>query len=316
MDLKQLRYFHCVAESGSLSKASVALSVGQPSLSRHIRALEEELKAELFYRNGRGIVLTEAGVRLTRYAREITERVDDATVEIASLQATPAGAISIAMPPSIGWVLSVPLIRQCKRDFPLIKLHVVEGFSGFVTEWLSNGKIDVGIVYNAAAHPLLQVEPLLREDLVVLGPACDPAGLGDGPLSGRDLAAIPLILPAHPHGLRVLIDKALARVGLSPNVDMELDAMASTLALVEAGVGYTILCEAAVRSMIEAGRIRAWSISEPGMTRQLMLATSTQRPTSATTRLVLKLVRQQVHDLFARVSDIPVASAPALEPTC
>ena len=261
MELKQLKYFLCVAEVGSFSRAAVMLSVAQPILSRQIKALEQDLSAELFYRNGRGIVLSEAGKLLEGYAKEIIGIVDRASFEITAMKSAPSGRITIAMPPSIGWVLTVPLVQRCRREFPMIALHVVEGFSGHVTEWLSTG---------AAAVPVAR------------------------------LADIPLILPARPHGLRVLIDRTLEKVGVTANVQMELDAMASTLGLVEEGAGYTILCDAAVRHLVAAGRIRSWPIEAPTMTRQLMLATSTQRPMSVATRVIAKLIRQQVADLFAQ----------------
>ncbi len=70
------------------------------------------------------------------------------------------------MPPSIGWVLTVPLVMRCRGEFPMIALHVVEGVSGHVTEWLSTGRIDIGVVYNAPRLPSLLTEPLLEESLV------------------------------------------------------------------------------------------------------------------------------------------------------
>jgi len=300
MELKQLKYFLCVAEVGSFSRAAVMLSVAQPILSRQIKALEQALSAELFYRNGRGIVLSEAGKLLEGYAKEIIGTVDRASFEITAMKSAPSGRITIAMPPSIGWVLTVPLVHRCRREFPMIALHVVEGFSGHVTEWLSTGRIDIGVVYNAPRLPALLTEPLLEERLVLLGPASDPACVGAAAVPVARLADIPLILPARPHGLRVLIDRTLEKVGVTANVQMELDAMASTLGLVEEGAGYTILCDAAVRHLVAAGRIRSWPIEAPTMTRQLMLATSTQRPMSVATRVIAKLIRQQVADLFAQ----------------
>jgi LysR family nitrogen assimilation transcriptional regulator len=300
MELKQLKYFLCVAELGSFSKAAVQLSVAQPILSRQIRALEHDLNAELFYRNGRGIVLSEAGKLLEAYAKEIIQTAGKASFEIMAMKAAPRGRITIAMPPSIGWVLTVPLVMRCRGEFPMIALHVVEGFSGHVTEWLSTGRIDIGVVYNAPRLPSLLTEPLLEERLVLLGPASDPARVGTGgAVAASRLEDVPLILPARPHGLRLLIDRTLEKLGIVANVQLELDAMASTLGLVEAGAGYTILCDAAVRPMVKAGRIRSWPIDEPKMTRQLMLATSTQRPTSVATRVVAKLIRAQVSELFA-----------------
>lgn len=298
MELKQLKYFLCVSEVGSFSKAAVLLSVAQPILSRQIKALEQDLNAELFYRNGRGIVLSEAGKLLEGYAKDIVGTADRASFEITAMKSAPRGQITIAMPPSIGWVLTVPLVLRCRREFPNIALHVVEGFSGHVTEWLSSGRIDIGVVYNAPRLPALMTEPLLEERLVLLGPASDPAGVGAATVPVSRLASIPLILPARPHGLRVLIDRTLEKVGVAANVQLELDAMASTLGLVEEGTGYTILCDAAVRPLVRAGRIRSWPIEAPTITRQLMLATSTQRPMSVATRVVAKLTRAQVAELF------------------
>jgi LysR family nitrogen assimilation transcriptional regulator len=299
MELKQLKYFLCVAELGSFSKAAVQLSVAQPILSRQIRSLEHDLNAELFYRNGRGIVLSEAGKLLETYAKEIVQTAGKASFEIMAMKAAPRGRITIAMPPSIGWLLTVPLVMRCRAEFPMIALHVVEGFSGHVTEWLSTGRIDIGVVYNAPRLPSLLTEPLLEERLVLLGPAGDPAGVGNGPVPASRLEDVPLILPARPHGLRLLIDRTLEKLGIVANVQLELDAMVSTLGLVEEGAGYTILCDAAVRPLVRAGRIRSWPIEAPKMTRQLMLATSTQRPTSVATRVVAKLIRAQVSDLFS-----------------
>ena len=104
MELKQLDYFLGVAESGSFSKAAIRLSVAQPILSRQIKLLESELGVELLYRNGRGVVVSEAGKVLETYARSVVGLVEKAQSEIGSLKAEPRGRVAIAMPPSIGWM--------------------------------------------------------------------------------------------------------------------------------------------------------------------------------------------------------------------
>ncbi len=286
-----------MAEAGSFSKAAVTLALTQPVLSRQVKFLEEELGEELFYRNGRGIVLSAAGKVLATHARGMVEIADRITGEMAARRAKPSGNVVIAMPPSIGWVLTVPLVQRCRAQYPAISLHAVEGFSGHVLEWLANGRVDIGVVYNAPRHPTLLTEPLLEEDLILLGPPSDPAGVGDGPITAERLANVPLILPARPHGLRMQVDHAMTRIGVTLRIEHEMDAMASTLGLVEAGVGYTILCYAATQPRIAAGSLRWWPIEAPHLTRQLMLATATQRPMTAATRLVIKLIRDQVADL-------------------
>ncbi|HKB83451.1 MAG TPA: LysR substrate-binding domain-containing protein [Burkholderiales bacterium] len=299
MELRQLEYFIAIAETGAFSRAAVRLSVGQPILSRQIKALEQELGTELYYRTGRGIVLSEAGKILEQHARGVLETTAGARRAINALGSAPAGRVVIGMPPSVGAVLTAPLVRQFRAEFPKVSLGVMEGFSGHVLEWLTTGRIDVAVLYNAPRTSTLVTEPLLTDELFLLGPAGDPAGAGNGEVHASDLARIPLILPSRPHGLRVLVDDFLSGIGVAPNVQVEIDAMPSTLSLVEGGIGYTILSYSSAHHLIEAGRIRKWSIVDPTMTRSLVVATSTQRPVTKAARTLVGFVRKQVETLVA-----------------
>jgi LysR family nitrogen assimilation transcriptional regulator len=299
MELRQLEYFVAIAEAGAFSRAAMRLGVPQPVLSRQIRALESELGTELYHRTGRGIVLTEAGRILEQHARGVLETTAGARRAIAAIGSAPAGKVTIGMPPSVGAVLTAAIVGQFRAQFPRVSLGVMEGFSGHVLEWLTTGRIDVAVLYNAPRTSTLAADPLVTDELFLLGPPGDPAGVGTGPVSGVRLAELPLILPSRPHGLRVLVDEFLGRVGVAPSVQVEIDAMASTLSLVERGLGYTILSYSCVHPLIEARRIRKWSIVEPTMTRTLVVATSTQRPVTKAARALVGFVRQQVDKLMA-----------------
>ncbi|MBX9965646.1 MAG: LysR family transcriptional regulator [Burkholderiales bacterium] len=299
MELKQLEYFVAIAEAGTFSRASQRLNVGQPVLSRQIKALEDELGAELYHRTGRGIVLTEAGRLFEQHARGVLETAAGAKSAIHALDATPTGRVVIGMPPSVGAVLTTALVQQMRTAFPKVSLGLIEGFSGHVLEWLIMGRIDVAVLYNAPNTHALATDPLLTDELFLLGPAADPAGVGAGALPAVRLADLPLILPSRPHGLRVLVDDFLATIGIAPNVNVEVDAMPSTLSLVEAGVGYTILSYSCVHHLIAAGRIRAWPIEQPTMTRTLVIATSTQRPVTNAARALTRIVTSQVQAMVA-----------------
>ena len=299
MELRQLEYFIAIAETSAFSRAAVRLSVGQPILSRQIKALEQELGTELYHRTGRGIVLSEAGKILEQHARGVLETTAAARRAIVALGSAPAGRVVIGMPPSVGAVLTASLVRQFRAEFPKVSLGVMEGFSGHVLESLTTGRIDVAVMYNAPRTSALVTEPLLTDELFLLGPVGDPAGAGDGTVSASQLARIPLILPSRPHGLRLLVDDLLSGIGVVPNVQVEIDAMPSTLSLVESGIGYTILSYSSVHHLIEAGRIRKWSIVEPAMTRSLVVATSTQRPVTKAARALVGFVRKQVDALVA-----------------
>jgi LysR family nitrogen assimilation transcriptional regulator len=311
LDFKQLRYFLSLVDAGSFSKAAVMLGIGQPALSRYIRMLEDELGVELLYRNGRGIVLTDSGKVLHDHAKTIVEHVSLATTEIQSLRSVPSGRVIIGVPPTVGYVLIVPLVRQLKREFPKVTLQVMEGYSGHVMEWLSLGRIDIAVLYNAPRTSTLNTEPLIEEELFLVGPANDPAGIGGTSIKAADIAKLPVSLPSHPHGLRVLVDSIFARLGVVLPVEYEIEALAANLKLAEEGGAYTILPYAAVHPLVVAGKIRTWTIESPQMKRQLVLATSTQRPMTLTTRTLAKIVRLQVQSLAARGEWTPKASPEA-----
>lgn len=297
IDLRQLRLFSTVAEFGSFSRAAVALSVSQPVLSRQVRALETDLGVELFYRNGRGVVLTDAGKLLDGYTKGILEQMTRAMSEIEAMRSSPSGTIVIGMPPSVGVVLTAPLVQHFREEFPRVAMRVVEGFSGYVLEWLVTGKIDVAVLYNAPRMSNLLSEPLLSDELFLLGAVQDPCRLPPGAVQASQFARLPMILPSRPHGLRLLVDHALAEAGIVPRIDLEVEAMPSTLKLVENGVGYTILSYSSVHHLVTAGRIKYWRIEGPSLRRELLLATSSQRPTTTAIRALTACIRKEVRDL-------------------
>ncbi len=98
VEIKQLQVFAAVSEAGNLSKAALTLAVTQPMITRHIRALEDELGVELFYRNGRGVVMTEAGQLLKSHADEILDRVSHAKSDVGSFLASPRGKLVLGVP--------------------------------------------------------------------------------------------------------------------------------------------------------------------------------------------------------------------------
>ncbi|OZI63063.1 LysR family transcriptional regulator [Bordetella genomosp. 11] len=302
MELRQLEMFIGIADAGAYSRAAMRLSISQPILSRRVKALEQELGVALFHRTGRGVLLTEAGTLLAQYARGIVESTRSAVSAVKASGAVPGGPVVIGMPASISAVLSVPLIQAFRRAVPGVSLKFMEGYSGHVLEWLCNGLTDISILYDAPRLniPSLRAESLLTDELFLLGPRDDPAGVGAGPVQAARLSCLPMILPGRPHGVRVLVDEALAALGLEPNVEMEVDAMHSMLQLVESGLGYAVLSYSCVAPQIAQGRMRIWRIARPGITRSLLIAASTQRPSTKAVRILRTILRRQIQDMIAR----------------
>ena len=293
MELKQLLYFSKVASFGSFSKAAIDLAIGQPVLSRQIRALETELNMSLLYRNGRGVALTEAGKVLKEHSRIILAQISSASSEISALCATPRGTIVMGMPPSVATMLAAPLMRSFKDICPLGSLRIVEGLSGHLLEWLVHGRVDIAILYDVPRLQNLLCEPLLNDQLFLIGAPDDPVKLPAEAIAGHRLADLPLILPSRIHGLRMVVDHALAAIDVDPRIEMEVDSTTLIINLVRGGAGYTVLPLSSVREAIDAGQLQYWPLVRPALTRSLVLATSSQKPADLALRLLMDCVRAQ-----------------------
>ena len=151
MNFKQLQSFVHVAELGSFSKAALVLDIAQPALSRQVRALEIDLRETLLLRNGRGVVLTEAGQRLYEHGVNILQALAQAESDMGANRDAPVGRITIGLPPSLGRQLTLPLIDGFQRRLPLARLAIVEGLSSHIGEWISSGRVDLGLLYNPEA---------------------------------------------------------------------------------------------------------------------------------------------------------------------
>jgi LysR family nitrogen assimilation transcriptional regulator len=295
MEIRQLRYFVNVAELGSFSRAAAFLSVAQPALSRQIHNLEVELDTLLLHRTGRGVAVTETGKHMLENAKAILDRMDRLRDDIAGIRAQPSGTVTLGLPPTITHVLVTPLIRHLRARYADISLQVAEGFSGFINEWLASGRLDIAVLYNAPRTKHLSTEKLLSEELFLVGPSSDKAT--NRGIAFAKVADLPLILPSRPHGLRLLIDMYAARQRRDLTIDCELDSLAAIKELVEDGAGWTILSFASVHREVDAGRLRARRIVNPAISRDLVLATSTQRPLSRAARVVVEQIKEEVDHL-------------------
>ena len=296
MEFLDLQYFVSIAESGSFTKSALQNNMAQSALSRRVRDLEVELGTALFYRNGRGVVLTDAGeVFLARARGLLAEREalrQDMRASVSELD----GTVKLAVPPSVGLVLLAPLLRQIRADLPRVRMRVMEGFSGHVAEWLVAGKVDLAVLYKMKASALLDAEHLLFEDMFLISaPDAPPLGVANG-VSVAELAGEELVLPGPPHGLRVLVEEAAAKAGVTLNVSIELETLPTIHDLVGSGGIRTILPLTAVSRELQAGRLVAQRIT-PAINRELILAHAPHRAAAPVTKAVVRLIRAQISDL-------------------
>jgi LysR family transcriptional regulator, nitrogen assimilation regulatory protein len=298
MDLRQLRTFQAVAELGSLSKAADRVRLAQPALSRHIKLLEHELRTELFVRTARGMVLTSAGRKLLDRTTGLVREIEQVRDDIQSAAGAPSGRVVLGLVPTVSAVLSGRFARRVVSEFPQISLCIVESFGGHLVDWLHRGQMDIAVIYGPGVDLHLPVQPIGREDLVAIG----PPGCG---LQQREyvelewLVSQKLVLPSFSHGLRALIEKAVARKGLALNAVMEADSYRVQVSLVEEGLGYSVLPPSSIRAELQSGRLEAAAIGRPSITRELILASPAAHPASIATTTI----STQLFSEFQKMAD-------------
>jgi LysR family transcriptional regulator, nitrogen assimilation regulatory protein len=292
MDFRQLKTFSCVAELGSLSKASDTLRIAQPALSRQIKLLEHELRAELFTRNGRGMVLTEAGRLLLARTSGIVRQIDQIRDDIQSHAGAPVGRVVLGLVPTVSCVLSARLARRMVESYPGISLCIVESYSGHLIEWLHRGEMDLAVIYGPSADLHLAVQNLGRDAVVAVGPR--GSGLTRKKRVEMDwLLRQKLVLPSHSHGLRALIEHAAAQKKLKLEIQVEADSFRVLTSLVEEGLGFALLPPSSVRDEVKAGRLEVATIAREGPMRELIIASPIDHPGSAAIAAVTALLRSE-----------------------
>ncbi len=294
MDIRQLRYFLEIVAQGSLTRAAESLHVAQPALSLHLKNMEEQLGTRLLTRSRSGVTPTEAGELLLQRARAILEDLARTEDDIRNLETDPSGIVRIGLPGTISAMVSLPLILAARERFPRITLNITEAMSGFVGDWLSEGKIDLAVLYSRSKDARIRSELLLEEELVVLWPADAERPLE---MNMEALDHVPMVLPSGAHGLRVLIDRTFQALGFAPEIAMEIDSFNNIKRLVAAGFGPSILPLYAVTEEVAAGSLRVSRIAAPGLWRGAHLMSPGGRPVTRALEAVHALLREVILDL-------------------
>ena len=313
MDLKQLEYFVRVAELGSFTRAAALLGVAQPALSRQVRLLEVELRQSLLLRNGRGATATEAGKILLEHGRGILHQIERVKEDLGEISRTPAGKVAVGLPPTIARILSVALTREFRKRLPQASLTITEGLSVSMTEWLKAGRLDVALLYNPPPSADIELAPLFDDELHLIA-SRNPRGVPRGARADShkraatrrtpltiplpEVVGLPLVIPSRPNAIRMLVESAMAGIGLRPRIALEIDGVAAILALVGDGAGYAILPRHAVAVSSQPDAFVTRRIVKPVVRSRLEIATSSRRATTLTQKAMVALIRDVVAEVF------------------
>ena len=287
MDLRRLEYFVAVAEAGSFSKAAAALVMSQPALSQQVAALETELGQRLLTRTGRGAEPTDSGQALLVHARAIFELAEQAKADMRERQLIPSGRITIGLPPRVAHAMTADLVQRFRAEFPDAAISVEEGLSIRLREGLVAGRLDVAVLFDPPASPLLNIETIAREPLVLMASTLLPARI-----RLADVAALPLVLPSKPNSLRQLLEGEVKPRGHLLKVVAEVDSIKTVLSLVSRGVAATVLPASAMGEWTAAKPPYMAAIHAPVIRNRLCIAVPEARPATRLSRFLVQLTRE------------------------
>lgn len=297
MELRQLRYFVAIAEGGSFSRAAEKVFVAQSALSHQIAQLEAELGAALFHRSRRGAELTEAGQRFFAHAVSILRQAEEALASARNPDGDPAGKVVFGLPHSVSNALALPLLRAVRQQLPRVQLELTEELTGNLVKQLRTGQIQWAVLFDDGHLSEFAFNPVLCEQMALIEPAHE--ALGRAPtVTLREVLSMPLILPAHPHGVRPLIEAAARRAGCAqPQVFADISSISILRTTLLAGLGRTLLPVMPLRAEIESGQLKATPVVDPPLERVLALCAPRHIPGTVATQAVARLADQLMREL-------------------
>lgn len=248
MEMRQIRYFQCVAQELSFTKASQRLHIAQPPLSRQIRQLEEELGVQLFERLGRSIRLTDAGKFFFDKTMQLSTRLDDVVVATRRIAESGKKWFGIGFVPSIMYGFGPTLFRKMRASGVKAEIGLSEMTTVEQLKALRAGQIDIGFGRIALDAPDIAGLTLLQEPLVLAVPAQHAlAGRRDASLD--DIADLSYVLyPAKPRpSYADHVIGLFEQRGHRVSVAFEANEMQTAIGLVAAGLGVTLVPSAVMR---------------------------------------------------------------------
>lgn len=273
MDLDQLKYFQCLAETRNFTEAAARMHLSQPALSRSIQRLEESFGQPFFARNSRSVELTDAGLRFQQAAVQILRILEDTHAEITDDGQT--GKVRIGAIPTVAPYFLPDLLKRFSAAFPRAQLIVHENTTNELIKGLKQGEIDIGILAEPIAEKYIDVQTLFTEELLLLlspgHPLCDQPEIRLG-----DVEEEPFVMLHEAHCLSDNITSFCRQRAVLPVTVERANQLATVQELVALSHGVSMI-PAMARQLDRSKRRVYRSFREPRPTRTIVSASNPYR---------------------------------------
>jgi LysR family transcriptional regulator, low CO2-responsive transcriptional regulator len=267
---QRMRVFQAVAAQLSFSRAAEELSISQPGVSFHIKALEKEYGTELFERVGKRLYLTDAGRTLADYVLRLSLIEEEARVALEELKGLESGFLVVGASATIGIYLLPEVVGEFRNRHPGIKVSLRVGNKRYTLDRLLRNELDFGLVASPVTDPLLVAEPYLDDELIVI--------VSPGHRFAREAIVYPgelrreTFLVREPgSGTQELMEGRLSQLGIEPADTMQLGSTEAIKQAVAANLGISVASRYSVQSELDSGRLCMANVPALRMNRRLLL---------------------------------------------
>lgn len=287
MNLRRLKYFVKIVDIGSLTQAAEVLHIAQPALSQQVATLEGEMDQQLLIRTKRGVTPTEAGKILYTHARTILRQCEQAQLAVNNVGQTLRGQVSIGLAPgTAASAITMPLLQTVRNELSEVMVYLQESSGTALNDKLLAGQLDMAVLYERSPVAGIVSQPLLKEDLYLVGTR-------DCPGQSVDLTAVAemnLFLPRDYSAVRARVTEAFTLRRLSAKIIGEIESITTLTAAIASGMGATVLPESAARSLCGAANGWMARISTPSMSLSLSLNMSARGSLSPQAQAVKEIL--------------------------
>jgi LysR family nitrogen assimilation transcriptional regulator len=303
--LRQIRAIIAVCEEGSFTRAATRENATQSGISQHVAAAEHTLGVKLFERSAAGVKPTPAGQRYYKRCIEAVGQFDNANEEVRGFASRVTGDLRIGLIPTLTRAALAPTLEQFVPRYPDVRLHIVEGYSGGLTEMVLNDELDFAVVPTSEGRVGLKSRLIVRDrEMLLSSPRRGLTPLA--PVRLKDCGPLKIVLPGRANVRRRNIEIYFQTHGVEITEMIEMDAMIGTLQFVARTDWVAILSGLICFSDIGRAERVINPIYDPPMIADYVVISPARRTLSTQAQLFLEGFEAEI----ARIQDIWAQTIP------
>jgi LysR family nitrogen assimilation transcriptional regulator len=292
--LRQIRAVIAVCEEGSFTRAAARESSTQSGISQHVAAAERALGVKLFERSATGVTPTPAGQRYYKSCLEAVGQIARANADVRAFASRVTGDLRVGLIPTVTRAVLAPALEKFVGRYPDVRMHIVEGYSGWLTEQVQDGDLDFAIVPAAEGRVGLKTR-LIARDREMLVSSVSRGLKAFEPVRLKDCGPLKMLLPSRSNVRRRNMEVYFETHGIEIAAIIEMDAMISTMQFVRTTDWVTILsgliCYADIGR--DMGRVMS-PIYDPPLMAEFVVVSPARRMLSAQAQLFLEIFEAEI----------------------